>query len=156
MPHRNNCAKLASYKNKEEEDIPKSHGLFGHLKSVDYVAPEGNNLRHVNSNSDSQNENKIMERFKVVGGRKWFIKSEDDVVVDSQKGKRKRKKAVKVEEVTPKVTPMVEQLVYSTTSGKDDEETESDSELKKSVYADPRAMADLKRQKKAKENRAKN
>lgn len=92
-----------------------------------------------------------MEKFKAIEGSKWFVKTEDDVVADSQKGKRKRKKAaVKVGVVTPEVTSVTDQPMYFATYGKDDEETESDTDLNKSVFADPRAIVDLRKEQKRK------
>lgn len=89
---RNNSAKFASYKNKIDDEISKFHDLFGHLKSADYVAPEGHNWRYDNSDLDRQNENITMGRFQLLDGSRWFIKSEYDVA-DSQKGGKKEKES---------------------------------------------------------------
>ncbi|KAF5767865.1 hypothetical protein HanRHA438_Chr14g0640601 [Helianthus annuus] len=80
--------RLNSYRGVKPEDEPRYRQKFGKIKKSDYVAPEGYNWRHADSNSDNETERlKPMVEKKL---RWWFAKDE-----------KKKKRIPKVS--TPKV-----------------------------------------------------
>ncbi|KAJ0580635.1 hypothetical protein HanRHA438_Chr04g0170011 [Helianthus annuus] len=79
--------RLDKYKGVKPENEPRYRPKFGKIKKADYVAPEGDNWRHVDSNSEDETYGlKLMVEQKL---RFWFAKDEK---------KRKR---------TPKISPKV-------------------------------------------------
>ncbi|KAJ0791635.1 hypothetical protein HanOQP8_Chr01g0007971 [Helianthus annuus] len=80
--------RLDKYRGVKPEDEPRYRQKFGKIKKSDYVAPEGDNWRHTESNLDNETERlKLMVEKKL---RFWFVKDE-----------KKKKRTPKVS--TPKI-----------------------------------------------------
>ncbi|MFS8002804.1 hypothetical protein Hanom_Chr13g01206401 [Helianthus anomalus] len=80
--------RLDKYRGVKPEDEPRYRQNFGKIKKSDYVAPEGDNWRHAESNSDNQTERlmSVVEKKR----RVWYVKDE-----------KKKKRTPKVS--TPKI-----------------------------------------------------
>ncbi|KAF5818212.1 hypothetical protein HanPI659440_Chr02g0046771 [Helianthus annuus] len=79
--------KLDKYRGVKPEEEPRYRPKFGKIKKADYVAPEDDNWRHAESNSED--ETKRLEPMVEKKLRFWFVKDE-----------RKRKR-------TPKISPKI-------------------------------------------------
>lgn len=96
--------KLKSYRKKSQEEIPVFRVIFGHLRDPNYIAPTDNKWRKDESDSNREYELVRLQKFVPIWGSRWFIKSKAELAEEaegSQKSKRKHKRVVKIEHVTP-------------------------------------------------------